>query len=181
MLRPEARFILLAPLLLVLLAGSLSGQAVGRAGPAEPDARATEEDDGWWRGLVGVPEPDRLYGGLWALHLRRVEDGLSAHHLLGVTWRGLYAGTFVNTHEGRSWTVAFARSVIVAESGGRTAFTMGYRLGLLGGYDERLLGVAGRWPVIPAGQVVADLRYGRFGMQLSWAWVVTTIGGFVAL
>ncbi len=45
---------------------------------------ASEGEDGWWRGFSGSPEPDRIYAGLWALHLRRIEDGLSAHHLIGI-------------------------------------------------------------------------------------------------
>ena len=129
---------------------------------------------------MGIPEPDRIYGGLWALHLRRPGDGLSSHHLIGGTYRGIHAGTFVNTHEGRSWMLALGRSVIAAR-GSRGSMRVGYRVGLLAGYDEQLTDLAGRWPVLPAGKVVADARYRRLGLQVGWSWIVVTVGGFVEL
>ena len=173
---------------LVLLAGygvkaPLQGQVPNRDGEPPPTSASAvwsgpEGTEGWWKGWVGIPEPDRVYGGLWALHLRRPGDGLSSHHLIAGTYRGIHAGTFVNTHEGRSWMIALGRSVVVAEEG-RTAFRLGYRIGLLGGYDEQLMDLADRWPVLPAGKLVADARYRRLGFQIGWSWIVVTFGGFV--
>lgn len=137
-------------------------------------------EDARWLGLWGRSEPDRFYVGLWALHLRRTEDGFSSHELVGVSWRGIVAGTFVNTHEGRSWVVALGRSVAQAK-GREGGVRLGYRLGLLAGYDEQLMDMAARYPVIPAFQVLADVRYRRVGLQAGWTWIVTYFGAFVSL
>lgn len=145
-----------------------------RTRPSDPG------DPGWWRGLRGTAEPNRIYLGIWALHLKRPEDGLSQHHLIGASWRGLYAATFMNTHERRTWSAGVGRAVVAVE-GGEGSFMLGYRAGLLAGYDHRLMEIAERWPAIPAGQVTADVRYRRFGMQAGWSWIVVTFGGFVSL
>jgi hypothetical protein len=145
---------------------------------ASPELESGESR--WWLGLRGAPEPNRLYLGNWALHLKRMEDGLSAHHLLGATWRGFYLATFVNTHERRTWSAGVGRYLISMEgSGGSLQF--GYRAGLLAGYDHRLMAVAERWPAIPAAQITADARFRRVGMQAGWSWIVVTFGGFIAL
>ena len=136
------------------------------------------DDSGWWAGLRGERAPDRLYAGLWTLHLTRTEDGLSQHHLLALGWRGLYLGTFMNSHDNRTWAAAMARSVVVLE-GTDVGFSLGYRAGLMVGYDEQLTRLAGRWPAIPAAELVASLRYGRMGIQGQFAGIVTSFGMFI--
>jgi hypothetical protein len=167
-------------ILLFLRALPLQGQ-MGEE-PRLPSISAPEpaENDQGWMGPWGQREPDRLYGGLWALHLRRTQDGLSAHHLMGLSVRGVVAATFVNTHEGRSWVLGLGRSV--AQAKGRDGgVRLGYRVGLLAGYDERLMDLAARYPVIPAFQIVADGRYRRLGVQVGWTWIVTYFGAFVSV
>jgi hypothetical protein len=178
--------------LALLLAGALPLQAQdrpasGERGPgmeSEEGQRSPPEapaDGGhWWLGFRGAPEPNRLYLGIWALHLKRTEDGLSAHHLVGATWRGFYLATFVNTHERRTWSAGIGRN-LVALNGSEGSLQLGYRAGLLAGYDRQLMEIAEKWPAIPAAQITADARYRRFGMQAGWSWIVVTFGGFVEL
>ncbi|HSW29875.1 MAG TPA: hypothetical protein VLH75_10375 [Longimicrobiales bacterium] len=56
---------------------------------------------------------------------------------------------------------------------------LGYRLGLVSRYDERLLGLAGKTPVLPALQVMGDLAMGRTGVELAWAGRVATMSPFM--
>lgn len=166
--------------LLCLWVPPLQGQVESEPRSLVSPVADSVDEGGGWHGLWGRPEPDRLYGGLWALHLRRPEDGLSAHHLIGVSWRGFVLGTFVNTHEGRSWVAGIGRSVATAK-GRSGALRLGYRLGLLAGYDERLMDMADRYPVIPAFQLLGDGRYGPVGIQVGWTWIVLYFGGFISL
>lgn len=142
---------------------------------------AAEKPDGvWWHGLRGTAAPDRLYAGLWTFHLRDPSGGLSQQWLLALGWRGLMGGTFVNSHGDRSWAFGVAREVVTREQG-RFGASVGYRLGVIRGYDERLHKVAGRWPVIPAVEVVGTVRHGRLGVTASYAGIVTSVGTFVTL
>jgi hypothetical protein len=164
----------------------------GQDRPASPDGEPeAESEEGqvpapdaappgahWWLGFRGAPEPNRLYLGIWALHLKRMEDGLSAHHLLGVTWRGFYLATFMNTHERRTWSAGIGRYLVALE-GSEGSFQMGYRAGLLAGYDHQLMAIAEKWPAIPAAQITAAARFRGVGMQAGWSWVVATFGGFI--
>lgn len=148
--------------------------------PLEAETESAEDgSETWWAGIRGERTPDRLYAGLWTLHLQRTEDGLSQHHLLAFGWRGMYFGTFVNTHGNRTWALALARSAVAME-GTEAGFSLGYRIGLMAGYDERLARVAGRWPAIPGAEIVGSMRYRRLGMQGSFAGIVSSFGMFVA-
>jgi len=127
---------------------------------------------------VGSPEPNRLYVGKAALHLERIEDGLSWHPMLGVSWRGFFLKTFINTHEGRTWAGGIGRGILAAE-GTDYGVRLGYRLGLVRGYDARLMRQAEEWPVLPAGQVVLDTRVRGVGVQFAWVWIVSSMSAFV--
>jgi hypothetical protein len=176
----------------LLLAGALPVEAQERH--ERPDGEAVVEsardqtpspeiesgENRWWLGFRGAPEPNRLYLENWALHLKRMNDGLSAHHLLGATWRGFYLATFVNTHDRRTWTAGVGR-YLVGFQGSEGSFQMGYRAGLVRGYDHQLMEIAERWPAIPAAQITADARFRRVGMQAGWSWIVVTFGGFIEL
>lgn len=156
----------------------------GRPSQAQPPVReardTTAPPRSWWQWLQGAREPDRLFGGMWTLHFQRPEDGLSQHGLVAVSWRGVYAATFVSSHDRRCVGVALARSVLRA-SRGDGEVSLGYRVGLVYGYDERLLDIAGRVPVLPAGELVAAARYRRIGVMASWPGVVAYLTAFASL
>jgi len=119
-----------------------------------------------------------VHVGMWTTHLRRLRGGVDANWLMAVGWRGLYGGTFVNSFGNRSFAAGIERSVVRAE-GGAVARGLGYRLGLVSGYDERLLGLAGKTPVLPALQVMGDVAMGRTGLELAWAGKVATMSPFM--
>jgi hypothetical protein len=146
----------------------------------ERQSPAARSDGLRWRGPFGAAAPDRLYAGLWTLHLRSAADGFSQHWLVGVGWRGTVAGTFINSHGDRSWMAGVAREMVTWERGTFGA-SAGYRLGVVHGYDERLHNVAGRWPAVPAGELVGTVRRGRVGLTVSYAGIVTSVGGFVSV
>lgn len=149
-----------------------------REGEAAEVRQDPDDDAGWWRGPWGMAEPTRMYTGLWALHFTRLHDGFSFHQGVGVNYRGITANTFVNTEGDRTWTLGLARSVVKVE-GSDAAVSLGYRAGIVRGYDERLHELAGRWPAIPGAEVTVTFRVWRVGAQITWAGLVASLGGFV--
>lgn len=156
---------------------------LGTASSQSGDAAATEDSAGsagWWRGWGGVAEPDRLFGGLWVVHLGRDDKSVGQHHGAGIAWRGWYATTFTSSQGGRIWGLALSRVPVLARADA-LEFTLGYRVGVVRGYDGRFIALADRWPVLPAGEIVAALRYWRVGVALSFAGIVASGSPFVAL
>jgi hypothetical protein len=148
--------------LLLILACVLPSEGAAQAEPRAP------------AGTQGV----RLYVGMWTTHLAHVSRGLEANWLLGVGWRGYFGGTFVNSFGGRGFALAIERSVVRADEG-RVVRGLGYRLGLVTGYDERLVGLAGLTPVLPAFQLTGDVAVGRTGLELAWTGKVATMSPFM--
>lgn len=126
----------------------------------------------------GGPGGARLHVGMWTSHLASPGRGVDANWLLAVGWRGLYGGTFVNSFGGRSFAAGIERSVSRREEG-RWSGGVGYRLGVVSGYDERLLRLAARTPVLPALQVMGDVGVGKTGLELAWAGKVATVSPFM--
>ena len=52
---------------------------------------------------------------------------------------------------------------------------VGYRAGVLYGYDERLLYVAGLSPVLPYVQLMALVQKGPVAVEVGQSWVVLTL------
>jgi hypothetical protein len=141
--------------------------------PAAGSAQAAAAGRG---GANGV----RVHVGMWSTHLHRLRGGVDANWLVAVGWRGLYGGTFVNSFGNRAFAAGIERSFVRAE-GGAVARGLGFRLGVVSGYDERLLGLAGKIPVLPALQVMGDVAMGRTGVELAWAGKVATISPFMRI
>jgi len=120
----------------------------------------------------------RLHVGMWTSHLTRVRHGVEANWLVALGWRGLYGGTFVNSFGDRAFAAGIERFVTRA-GGGTVTRGVGYRLGLVTGYDERLMGLAGKTPVLPALQVIGDVAVGRTGLELAWTGKVATMSPFM--
>ncbi|HUE96197.1 MAG TPA: hypothetical protein VMN39_06035 [Longimicrobiaceae bacterium] len=120
----------------------------------------------------------RLHIGMWTSHLGNVSKGLDANWLVAMGWRGLYGGTFVNSFGRRAFAVGIERP-LVRDDGGGVNTGLGYRFGLVTGYDERLIGLAAKTPVLPALQVMGDVAVGRTGLELAWAGKVATMSPFM--
>ena len=58
---------------------------------------------------------------------------------------------------------------------------VGYRAGLIRGYDTRLFEVAGKTPVLPFAGAVALLRLGPIGGEVSWVYRAVSLVGAVFL
>ena len=120
----------------------------------------------------------RLHVGMWTTHLNDLGRGLEANWLVALGWRSLYGGTFINSFGDRAFAAGLQRPLARSDDGSLAA-GVGYRLGVVTGYDERLMGLAGRIPVFPAVQLTGDMAMGRTGVELAWAGKVATMGPFM--
>ncbi|HSW28803.1 MAG TPA: hypothetical protein VLH75_04820 [Longimicrobiales bacterium] len=120
----------------------------------------------------------RLHIGMWTTHLTRVGRGLDANWLLAVGWRGVYGGTFINSFGNRAFAAGIERPFVRSDEGS-VVRGLGYRLGLVTGYDERLLGLAAKTPILPLFQITGDVAVGRTGVEVAWTGKVATVGPFM--
>jgi len=116
----------------------------------------------------------RIHIGMWSTHVFDISRGLANNWLVGVSWRGFYGGTFVNSFGNRSFAGGIYRTVIHGEDG-PVVPALGYRVGVVTGYDERFMPLAGKMPALPMVQVVGDLEMGRMGLELAWAGLVASM------
>ena len=150
-------------LVLISLLCALPAQGAGQS-----------EDDGSGQPVSGSGG-FRIYVGMWTMHLKDLTRGLDNNWLLGVSWRGYYAGTFVNSYGGRAVTAGIQRTV-ARGADAQVVPSLGYRLGFVTGYDERFMGIASKTPVLPLAQVVGDVEMGPTGLELAWAGLIASLG-----
>jgi hypothetical protein len=143
------------------------------AGPSRGAAQSAAESS---RASYGV----RLHVGMWTMHLSDLGGGLESNWLVAVTWRGVYGGTFVNSFGRRSFAGGIERPLLRSQDHG-VAAGLGYRFGLVTGYDERFLGLASRLPALPMLQLMGDVAVGRTGVELAWVAKVATMGPHLRL
>ena len=117
----------------------------------------------------------RLYIGLWTTHFRDITQGPRQNWLLGINYRGFYAGTFVNSFGNRSVTAGIQRTV-ARGADGTLVPRAGYRIGLVTGYDEEFWSLAGKLPVLPFPQLLGGVDSGLAGVELGIAPLVATFG-----
>lgn len=116
----------------------------------------------------------RIYLGMWTSHLRNLKGGLERNSLIGVAYRGFFGATFINSYGDRGITAGIQRSLTAPRRRSlRTA--LGYRVGLVTGYDERLLGIASKVPAVPFVQLVGSIDHSSLGLELAYAGLVASI------
>jgi hypothetical protein len=121
------------------------------------------------------PADRRLYLGMWTIHFRDLDRGLDNNWLLAVSWGRIYGATFVNSFGKRAYSTGVQRTV--ARWNSRTvSLGLGYRAGLVTGYDERLFPLAGKTPVLPLLQPLINVDASRLGLELSYSGVIASAG-----
>ena len=139
-------------------------------------------DKSLWEKIKGKKARDALLLGMYSIHV----DGTGEYfgdgrnndqgHLAGIQFYGLTAGTFINSFDDRAWYAGMAREVYSRNYSKNTRFDIGYKFGLLWGYGDDLINVAGMsvfagayfgasWKragidigLIPAGIITANFR-----------------------
>jgi hypothetical protein len=139
-------------------------------------------DKSLWEKIKGEKARDALLLGMWSIHAdgtgEYFGDGRNndQNHLAGIQYYGLTAGTFINSKDDRAYHAGLAREVYSHNYNENTRFDIGYKFGLLFGYGDDLINVAGisvfagayfgiSWKragldigLIPAGIITANFR-----------------------
>jgi hypothetical protein len=111
---------------------------------------------------------------MWTLHLDHLDEGWSNDGTVAVIYRGYYGGTFQTTHGPRGWTAGFERLWLSSDWGFIGAM-LGFRTGLVYGYDRRLGWLADKYPILPFAQPVVYARFGPLTAEFNYTWVVASV------
>ena len=156
----------------ILAIGAGAIEASAQAPDASIDQSAAARP--WWLLWSRTWRQDRVLWAMWTLHIHHADEGLSNDDLWGVMYRGGFAATFITTHGPRGYSLGLERKWVSSERG-PLAGMLGFRTGLVYGYDERLGWVAGKYPIIPIFQPVVYGRLGPVSADLTYTWVVVTL------
>ncbi|WGL61040.1 hypothetical protein QEJ31_05455 [Pigmentibacter sp. JX0631] len=133
--------------------------------------------------LWGKPGKDAVYLGMWSFHLsllvnQDAEENWQ-HDLLAVAYSGFIAGSFINSFNDRCYVFALHRSIY--RTGDKNGFStdLGYNLGVVKGYDSRLVSIADDLKYLPFFQVTYDISWKMLGLQLSYVGTVLTAGFYI--
>jgi len=154
---------------------AVPASGVGDGGDAgeDGDEAAATEGSPWWLLYADASPQDRVLFGMWTYHLRDLSSGAPNNGLIGVVYKGMMAATFITTHGPRGYALGVERAW-TSTAVGPTEVMLGYRAGLLHGYDHRLFRLAEISPVIPFLQPVAFVRGGRFTLDVTYTYVVAS-------
>jgi len=157
----------------LLTGGAWSPHTIAQDTPAGMDQRRESVLSYLW----GAPSPNAIYLGTWSHHFNEESrrNNRQTNHLVGLSYNGYYAGTFLNSNNDRVWSAGVQRTLASSQLGA-VNLSAGYRLGLMHGYDERLTSLAGKTPLFPILQLTLDATVKNVGVQLSWAGSVVTAG-----
>lgn len=136
--------------------------------PAKVSAGATDDDD-----AVAEALRTRFYVGMWTSHVRDPARGLDGNALVGGSYRGFFGATFVNSYGDRALAAGIQRGITQANRSFTTS--LGYRVGMVTGYDERFLPIAAHTPLIPFAQIVGGLDHRRVGAELAYAGLTASV------
>jgi len=167
--------------LLVLGAGAVAAQGVEADGAA-PVGSADPESLEPERAAVGIPailgrSPDRrrIIPGLFVMHPYDRQfpevDWTRGGGVQVSTW---FLAGFVNSYDRFSVIAGVERKWFDVHSG---AFELGvgYRAGILTGYDERLLALAGQLPALPFGGLLVWLDVGGVSLDTFYVYKALTL------
>ena len=127
--------------------------------------------------LWGKKEPSALYLGMWSTHLTDPDLDVQNNWLIALNIEGFFVGTFINSYDKRSWAAGIERRLwSVGKKNGFNA-SLGYRLGLMTGYEERFTIFFGHSPIILFPELISNIAYKNVGFQIGYSWTVVT-GGF---
>ncbi|MEM1244385.1 MAG: hypothetical protein AAGG80_06160 [Pseudomonadota bacterium] len=132
-------------------------------------ARANVLNDIW-----GVAPPNSFYLGMWSVHFskRGERRDNNTNDLIGIVYHSLFFGTLRNSWSTRMWAGGIQRNFFAIPFGNGFVYTLGYRAGLVSGYDGRMMKLADKTPVLPFAQLLTAIRYKHFAAEISYTGIV---------
>ena len=139
-----------------------------------PGVAAAEVPDpgrGFWATLAGMrADRRRLVVGMWALHPFEPQfpEGEWTRGV-GFAFGQFFGAAFENSYEEPSFIAGIER-YWARGAWSATSFGVGYRVGLVTGYDERLISWAENLPVLPFGGIVGWFDVGPLAVDLYYVY-----------
>ena len=118
--------------------------------------------------------PTRIYFGMWTIHLRDDVVALKNNWAIGIASHGFFGATFLNSYGRRAYTAGLQRTIVSTEPASFGA-SLGFRLGLVSGYDGRFMRIARDTPVLPLLQPFATIDIGHVGVEVSYTFVIISV------
>jgi hypothetical protein len=144
--------------------------------PASPPETSSRS---WWTLWSTNSGQDRIFLGMWTFHPFGDDPyPRESNNGFGVQYRSVFAFTCVNSFERRTYALGVERVWTEARRGPFGAM-LGFRVGLIHGYDTELFRVAGETPVLPFAGTVALFRVGPVGGEVSWVYQAVSLVGAV--
>lgn len=128
------------------------------------------------RTLWGTPPPNSLYLGMWTYHVNDTDRVIYKNDLLMLVYRSFFAGTLINCYNDRTYIFGVQRYVFENHFGCGIDSQLGYRAGLIYGYDERLMPIAGTLKLLPCAQIIYDLGWKHVGVEFTFTGVIVSAG-----
>ena len=132
-----------------------------------------EPESNWISSIWGKPFNNTVYFGMWTRHFQQRTNHTKSNRLLALCYKSYYIGSFINSHSDRTYSIGVQRS-LYNDTFYVFEIEVGYRAGMMYGYKKYLrLWNTSFFPLV---QLVADISLGNFVTQISWSWIVFTIG-----
>ena len=128
----------------------------------------------------GTPAPATLYLGMVTLHINehsRSNDNWN-NQLIAATYDGYFAGTLLNSFYDRAYVAGIQRVFFSQQISENFSQSVGYRIGFISGYDERMMSFAKNTPVLPFPQLIYDLSWKHAGVEFGLLPMAATAGLF---
>ena len=108
--------------------------------------------------------------GMWSLHpFRSTFPELAWTSGLAFRVSQFYAGRLLNSYYDRAYTAGIER-LWFRDGVGPFQYALGYRIGLVTGYDYRLMDLANETPILPYGGVLGSLSISSFEVDVFYVY-----------
>jgi hypothetical protein len=165
-----------------LLVATATASAAPRAAAQTPgrvaaDVAAPEASTGAPAMFGRRPDRRRIIPGMWALHPYEPQfPELDWTRGFGAQVSHWFVATFVNSYDARGWVGGLERYWLERTRGVLT-FGVGYRVGVVTGYDERLFELARHTPVLPFVGLLVWGDAGPIGVDVFYVYRAITFEG----
>ncbi len=140
-----------------------------------------KKNQSFWQFLEGTQPENAVYLGMltWHFNPESRKDDRQSNNLIGGVYQSIFVGTLLNSFSDRAFVVGVQRNLYTNQLSQNNQVNVGYRLGLISGYDERMSDIAKYLPVLPIPELYIDYAYKNVGAELSYIGVVFTAKFFV--
>lgn len=110
----------------------------------------------------------RAYVEMWTFHVRDPHQGFEPNFLRALGYRGFFGGTFLNSYDERSYGLGLQRSLVSGQAG-PLMVGVGYRAGLVSGYDRKFMELAEELPALPFVQLLGQVDCRGLGLEVGYS------------